>query len=62
MKKSSYLWPIYSVKRGKLEAKRSKMRLLNLLDKNRLFGTFVDPEPFEIYVHTVSHLKSLINV
>ena len=47
-------------------SERSKLELLNLLNKNALFWNFqvlslVFPMPLEIQSHTVPHLKALIS-
>ena len=52
--------------KGHWNYERSKLELLNLLNKNALFWNFqvlslVFPMPLEIQSHTVPHLKALIS-
>ena len=52
--------------KGHWNYERSKLELLNLLNKNALFWnfqvlSFVFPMPLEIQSHTVPHLKALIS-
>ena len=52
--------------KGHWNYERSKLELLNLLNKNALFWNFqvlslVFPMPLEIHSHTVPHLKALIS-
>ena len=52
--------------KGHWNYERSKLELLNLLNKNALFWNFqvlslVFPMPLEIQCHTVPHLKALIS-
>ena len=52
--------------KGHWNYERSKLELINLLNKNALFWNFqvlslVFPMPLEIQSHTVPHLKALIS-